>query len=235
MILEVKAIHTFYGPSHILFGVSLWMDVGEIVSLLGRNGAGKTTTLRTIMGLSPPTSGEIRFHGEDISGKPPYLLARKGLGYVPGERELFGELTVLENLQVATKKPNREHAPLWTLERIDRIFPILNERARQRANSLSGGEQQMLAIARTLMGNPEVLLLDEPTTGLSPVITQLLGQQILKLRADGLCILLAEQNVKFAIALGDRCHILDKGEIRFQGTVAELKQNEEVARMYLAV
>jgi branched-chain amino acid transport system ATP-binding protein len=235
MILEIDSIHTFYGSSHILFGVSLTMNAGEIVCLLGRNGAGKTTTIRSIMGLAPRKSGVIAFKGEDISGMPPHVIAKKGIGYVPAERELFGDLTVRENLLVAMKKPSREDISPWSLERVYRVFPILEERTSQKADSLSGGEQQMLTMARTLMGNPEMLLLDEPTTGLSPLIVGDVAQQVLQLRDEGLSILLAEQNVKFAAGVGKRCHILDKGKVRFQGSMAELQENEDLARAYLAV
>jgi len=235
MILEVEKIHTYYGWGHILFGISLGIDEGEIVCLLGRNGAGKTTTLRSIMGLSHPKSGVIKLRGEDISRQPPYLIARKGLGYIPSGRRLFGDLTVLQNLEVAIKKCHREGMQPWTLEMIYNLFPVLEERQQQRAGSLSGGEQQMLTIARTLMGNPEVMILDEPSSGLSPVIVNTLGKHILSLRSEGISILLAEQNANFAMKISDRAYIIDRGEIRFHGTIAELQENEEITRTHLAI
>lgn len=236
MLLEVENIHTFYGWSHILFGVSLSVDEGEVVCLLGRNGAGKTTAFRSIMGLTPPTSGEVRFRGEIISGQRAYLIARKGVGYVASGGRLFGELTVLENLTVVARTPvGLARAHDWTLDRIFDMFPVLKARQKQLANSLSGGERQMVNIARTLMSNPELLVLDEPSTGLSPLVVQHLGGHILRLKDHSLSILLAEQNAKFGMSLGERSYVLDKGEVRFAGTTAELMQNQELMHTYLAV
>ena len=235
MILKVENIHTYYGVSHILFNVSLELNEGEIVCLLGRNGAGKTTTFRSIMGLTPPKSGIIQLKGEDISHKPSYLIARKGLGYVPSGHRLFRDLTVLQNLEVATKNGVRDGKQPWTLEKIYKFFPVLEERKQQRAGSMSGGEQQMLLIARTLMGNPEIIVLDEPSTGLSPLIVNTLDKQIRDLRDEGISILIAEQNANFAMKISDRAYIIDKGEICYQGSTQDLKQNKELMFTYLAV
>lgn len=235
MVLELKKIHTFYGLSHILFDVSLEVAEGEIVGLLGRNGAGKTTTIRSIIGLTPPKSGFIRFRGEDIARQPPYSIARRGIGYVPSERRLFGDLTMRQNLEAGMKRPPRQDMDPWTVEMIYDLFPPLKGREQQRAGSLSGGEQQMLTIARTLMGNPEVLVLDEPSIGLSPLIVGILGKTILRLKAGGVSVLLAEQNAKFAMEISNRVYVIDKGEIRFSGPTRELQENEELMRTYLAV
>jgi len=232
-MLEVEGIHTYYGLSHILFEVSLKVEPGEIVCLLGRNGAGKTTTLKSIMGLTPPKQGSIRFKGEEITGKPPYLLARKGIGYVPDDRRIFADLTVEENLEIAARKV--EGAQGWDKERVYELFPALKEIASRKGGCLSGGEQKMLAIARALMGNPELLLLDEPTEGLAPMLVLALETQIKKLKETGLTVLLAEQNVRSALRLGDRGYIIDNGQIRYQGSIEELKENEEIRKRYLLV
>lgn len=232
-MLEVERIHTFYGLSHILFGVSLEVEPGEIVCLLGRNGAGKTTTLKSIMGLTPPKQGSIRFKGEEITGQEPYLLARKGIGYVPDDRRIFADLTVGENLEIAARKA--EGAEGWDEEKVYEIFPALEDIESRKGGCLSGGEQKMLAIARALMGNPELLLLDEPTEGLAPMLVLSLEEQIKKLRETGLTVLLAEQNVRSALRLGDRGYIIDNGQIRYQGSIEELKENEEVRKKYLLV
>lgn len=234
-MLEVEGIHTYYGLSHILFGVSLRVEAGEVVSLLGRNGAGKTTTLRSIIGLTPPRQGTIIFKGEDITGKAPYLLARMGIGYVPDDRRIFADLTVGENLEIAVKKPARNWGWEWDKERVYELFPVLKEKEFHKGGHLSGGEQKMLAIARALMGNPELLLLDEPTEGLAPLLVQALEEQIRKLKEFGLTVLLAEQNVRSALRLSDRCYVIDNGRIRFHGTVEELKENAEVRNKYLLV
>ena len=181
MILEVNDIHTYYGTSHILFDVSLSVDRGEIVCLLGRNGAGKTTTLRSIMGLTPPQSGSVQFHGEEMQGKPPYYIAQKGMGYVPDNRLIFPDLTVRENLELAIKIPKNLHGDPWIVSKIYELFPHLGELDKHLGGYLSGGEQQMLTVARTLMGNPDLLLLDEPVEGLAPLVVKYLGEQILKL------------------------------------------------------
>jgi branched-chain amino acid transport system ATP-binding protein len=232
-MLEVEGIHTFYGLSHILFGVSLRVEAAEVVCLLGRNGAGKTTTLKSIMGLTPPKQGSVRFKGEEITGKEPYLLARKGIGYVPDERRIFADLTVGENLEIATRKAERTEG--WDKERVYELFPALKEIESRKGGCLSGGEQKMLAIARALMGNPELLLLDEPTEGLAPMLVRALEEQIKKLRETGLTVLLAEQNVRSALRLGDRGYIIDNGQIRYQGSIEELRENEEVRKKYLLV
>jgi branched-chain amino acid transport system ATP-binding protein len=232
-MLEVEGIHTFYGLSHILFGVSLRVEPGEIVCLLGRNGAGKTTTMKSIMGLAPPKQGSIRFKGEKITGKGPYLLARKGIGYVPDDRRIFADLTVGENLEIAAQKA--EGAERWDKERVYGLFPTLKEIDSRKGGCLSGGEQKMLAIARALMGNPELLLLDEPTEGLAPMLVRALEEQIKKLRETSLTVLLAEQNVRSALRLGDRGYIIDNGQIRYQGSIEELRENEEVRKKYLLV
>lgn len=232
-MLEIEGIHTYYGLSHILFGVSLKVEPGEIVCLLGRNGAGKTTTMKSIMGLTPPKQGSIRFKGEEITGKQPYLLARKGIGYVPDDRRIFADLTVRENLEIAARQA--EGAQGWDEERVYELFPALKEIESRKGGCLSGGEQKMLAIARALMGNPELLLLDEPTEGLAPMLVLSLEEQIKKLREAGLTVLLAEQNVRSALRLGDRGYIIDNGQIRYQGSVEELRGNEEVRKKYLLV
>jgi branched-chain amino acid transport system ATP-binding protein len=232
-MLEVEGIHTFYGLSHILFGVSLKVEPREIVCLLGRNGAGKTTTMKSIMGLTPPKRGGIRFKGEEITGKEPYLLARKGIGYVPDDRRIFADLTVGENLEIAARKPKEGKG--WDEERVYEIFPALKDIGSRKGGCLSGGEQKMLAIARALMGNPELLLLDEPTEGLAPMLVLALEEQIKKLRETGLTVLLAEQNVRSALRLGDRGYIIDNGQIRYQGSIEELRENEEVRKKYLLV
>ena len=232
-MLEVEGIHTFYGLSHILFGVSLRVERGEVVCLLGRNGAGKSTTLKSIMGLTPPKQGSIKFKGEEITGKAPYLLARKGMGYVPDDRRIFADLTVGENLEIAARKPKGTEG--WNKERVYELFPALKEIESRKAGCLSGGEQKMLAIARALMGNPELLLLDEPTEGLAPMLVRALEEQIVKLKRAGLTVLLAEQNVRSALRLSDRVYVIDNGQIRYQGSVEEFRENEEVRKKYLLV
>lgn len=224
-MLEVRDIHTFYGESHVLWGVSLFVKEGEVVALLGRNGMGKSTTLKSIIGLTPPRSGRILYREQEISRKSPFQIARLGLGYVPEDRRIFSDLTVRENLEVAARA--RDGGP-FGLDRIFELFPILAERERQRGGSLSGGEQQMLAIARALMVNPQVLLLDEPSEGLSPLIVKTLGEQISRLKAMGMTILLAEMNVKFALKLSDRACVLEKGQVRFEGTMKALEENPEI-------
>ena len=232
-MLEVEGIHTFYGLSHILFGVSLRVEPGEVVCLLGRNGAGKTTTMKSIMGLTPPERGSIRFRDEEITGMQPYLLARKGISYVPDDRRIFADLTVRENLEIAARKAVGTEG--WDMERIYELFPALKDIESRKGGCLSGGEQKMLAIARALMGNPELLLLDEPTEGLAPVLVYALEDQIKKLKKVGLTVLLAEQNVRSALRLSDHGYIIDNGQIRYQGSVGELRENEEVRKKYLLV
>lgn len=228
-MLEVEGIHTFYGLSHILFDVSLKVDIGQVVCLLGRNGAGKTTTMKSIMGLSPPAEGRIWFNQEDITGTAPFRLARKGIGYVPDDRRIFADLTVGENLEIAARK-----GPVggeWDKEKVYELFPALKDLDGRGGGLLSGGEQKMLAIARALMTNPQFLLLDEPTEGLAPVLVTSLGERIKKLKEVGLTVLLAEQNIKFTLGLSDYGYIIDNGRIKYEGTVAELTDNEEVKKI----
>jgi len=234
MILKVKEIHTYYGLSHILFGISLGVDKGETVVLLGRNGAGKTTTLRSIMGLTPPRSGEIFFQGQSITGNPANTIAHLGIGYVPEDRRIFPTLSVWENLDVARKQKGLGEKK-WDFERVYDFFPILKDRRSQLGGTLSGGEQQMLTIGRTLMGNPDLLLLDEPSEGLAPLVVQDLGEQILRLKAEGLMILLCEQNTHFSFPLSDRAYIIEKGSIPYQGTVADLDSSPEIKMRYLGI
>lgn len=235
MILEVKQINTFYGTSHILFDVSLTVDRGEIVCLLGRNGAGKTTTMRSIMGLTPPKTGSVHFHGEDLRGRPPHHIAQKGMGYVPDNRLIFPDLTVRQNLEIAYKVPKDFAGDTWTIDRIYQLFPVLAEREHQHGGTLSGGEQQMLTLGRTLMGNPDLLLMDEPVEGLAPLVVKDLGKQILKLKAMGQTILFSEQNVRFATLTSDRAYVIDKGKIRYQGSIEELRANQEIKEKYLMI
>ncbi|HSB41824.1 MAG TPA: ABC transporter ATP-binding protein [Methylomirabilota bacterium] len=228
--LELEAVEAGYGPSRVLHGVSLTARAGEVVSLLGRNGAGKSTTLKAIVGLVAVTGGSIRFEGRDITRRPTHEISRLGVGYVPEDRRIFADLTVAENLTVGTKGHGA-----WTTAQVYRFFPKLAELAGRRAGSLSGGEQQMLTVARTLMGNPRVLLLDEPSEGLAPVIVRALGEQIAALKREGLTILLSEQNLRFAARLADRAYIIEKGEIRFDGPMAALMEDEALRRRYLTV
>ncbi len=234
MQLVVEHINTYYGLSHILFDVSLEVDHGEIVVLLGRNGAGKTTTMRSIMGLTSPKTGRVIFNGEDVTGLAPYKTARKGIGFVPEDRRIFPDLTVLANLDVGTKK-SHDSKSRWNLDKIFGIFPRLHELSKRRAGNLSGGEQQMLTISRTLMGNPELVLLDEPSEGLAPVMVKVLGDMIDLLKQEGVTVLLSEQNVKFALKHSDRAYIVDNGHIKYQGSVDELETNDEIKKKYLAV
>ena len=232
-MLEVEEIHTFYGLSHILFGVSLSIESGKVVCLLGRNGAGKSTTLKSIIGLTPPKQGSIRFKEEEIAGKQPYMLVRKGIGYVPDERRIFADLTVEDNLEIAERKV--EGGEGWDKERVYELFPTLKGIASRMGGCLSGGEQKMLAIGRALMCNPELLLLDEPTEGLAPVMVKVLEDRLGTLKQTGLTVLLAEQNVKTTLRLSDHGYIIDDGKIRYHGTVDELKENEEVRKKYLLI
>jgi branched-chain amino acid transport system ATP-binding protein len=228
-MLEVERIHTFYGLSHILFDVSLKVDAGQVVCLLGRNGAGKTTTLKSIMGLNPPSRGRIRFRQEDTTGTPPFRMARKGMGYVPDDRRIFADLTVGENLDIAARKGSEQEQ--WHKEKVYELFPALKAMDHRKGGLLSGGEQKMLAIARALMGNPQFLLLDEPTEGLAPGLVKILEERIHKLKEAGLTVLLAEQNINFTLGLSDYGYIIDNGRICYQGPVEELIDNEEVKRI----
>ena len=233
-MLDVKGVNSAYGRAHILYDLSLTAKRGEVVVLLGRNGAGKSTTLKTLIGLVRPLSGEIGFDGKRIEHLEPYQIARLGLGYVPEERRIFTGLTVMENLEVGRQAP-RSDAPQWTPEKLFRLFPNL-ERMRDRPGGrMSGGEQQMLTIARTLMGNPSTILLDEPSEGLAPVVVEQMANTILELKQEGLCVLLSEQNLHFANLVADRAYIIEKGHIRYQGTMAELAANNEVRATYLSI
>jgi branched-chain amino acid transport system ATP-binding protein len=234
-MLQVKDIHTFYGLSHVLFGVSLEVRQGEVVCLLGRNGAGKTTTIRSIIGLTPPRQGQIIFQGEEITGRPAFQIARRGISWVPDNRRIFPDLTVAENLEIAERSTGVPPGRAWDRAKVFTLFPALEKIRGRRGGYLSGGEQQMLSIARALLGNPALLLLDEPTEGLAPLIVQELEEQILRLKQGGISILLAEQNIKSALKLADRCYVMDRGRIRYHGTVDELRQNEEVRSRYLLV
>ncbi len=233
MMLQVDSIHTYYGTSHILFGVSLDMEEGEAVALLGRNGAGKSTTLKSIMGLTPPKEGKVRFMDKDISRTPVHRISRMGVGYVPENRMIFPDLTVLENLMIGTRSGRRG---AFTIESAFEIFPRLKDMKNRPGGMMSGGEQQMLAVARSLMINPRILLLDEPLEGLSPMVVQELGNAIKRLKEEGmLTILLSEQNMSFALVLCDRVYVIDKGSIRFNGSTAEFRDNQEIQERYLAV
>ncbi|HDG96763.1 MAG TPA: ABC transporter ATP-binding protein [Desulfobacterales bacterium] len=227
-MLKVLGIHTYYGLSHILFDVSLEVKQAQVACLLGRNGAGKTTTLKSIMGLVPPRQGKVIFQNEDITGAQPYILVKKGIGYVPDDRRIFADLSVKDNLEIAARKRNGKKQ--WTLERVYELFPSLKAFSDRRGGLLSGGEQKMLAIGRALMTNPELLLLDEPTEGLAPLLVRNLRETIETLKSAGLTVLLAEQNVKFTLKLSDYGYIIDDGRICYQGTVQELISSEEVRK-----
>jgi len=229
MMLEVEGIHTYYGISHILFDVSLKVKKGQVVCLLGRNGAGKTTTFRSIMGLNPPSRGNIRFNETDVTATPPYKRVHRGMGWVPDDRRIFADLTVDENLEIAERKGTGGEQ--WDKEKVYDLFPALKKMNSRKGGLLSGGEQKMLAIGRALMTNPQFLLLDEPTEGLAPVLVKSLGERIRQLKEFGLTVLLAEQNVKFTLKLSDYGYIIDNGRICYQGPVDELIDNQEVKRI----
>lgn len=231
--LEVTGIETAYGMSTVLFGLSLEVGEGQVVGLLGRNGVGKTTTFRSIMGLTPPRAGSIRWNGTEITGKPPHEINRLGIGFVPEDRRIFPELTVWENLDIAMRAGRR--ASTWTLDKVYELFPDLVGLRDRKGGHLSGGQQQMLTIARSLMGNPELLLLDEPSEGLAPLVVRDLRHQIARMRDEGLSILLAEQNLGFVLALSDRVYILEKGEVKFSGSSDEVRDNPEIIKRYLTV
>jgi branched-chain amino acid transport system ATP-binding protein len=232
-LLAVENIHTAYGQSRVLFGISLEIAAGESVCLLGRNGVGKTTTMRSVMGLTPPTSGRVLWQGRDITGWPPHRVARAGIGFVPEDRRIFAELSVRENLEVGARAGRRSGR--WTIDAVGELFPVLRERRDQRGGLLSGGEQQMLTIARSLTGNPELLLLDEPSEGLAPLVVDTLLTKIAELKAQGLTILLAEQRVDFALALADRVYVLEKGTVRFSGPADELRGDRALLDRLLAL
>ena len=235
MFLEVESINTFYGSSHILFDVSLGIEKGETVALMGRNGAGKTTTLRSIISLTPPKMGRIRFKGEEITGKAAYKVARKGISFVPEDRRIFGGLTVRENLEIAQliqSGPKRD----WNIKAVFDLFPKLKDLETRLGGTLSGGEQQMLTIARALLSNPELILLDEPFEGLAPLIVKNLSELLVQVKERGITVLITEQqHLKYILDLADRVYILDKGHIQYHGGIKELWQNEEFKRKYLAV
>lgn len=233
-IVEVDGLDVFYGKSQILFGVGLELRQGQTLALLGRNGAGKSTTMKAIAGVVPARRGRIQVHGRDLSGAPSHTLARAGLGFVPEDRQVFPEHTVEENLEIGHKKgPNGEDA--WSLDRVFEVFPLLLPLRKRLAGRLSGGEQQMLAIARTLMGNPSVLLLDEPSEGLAPIVVQRIAELLRTLRGGGATILIAEQNMHFCLGIASDAIVIDKGAIVYRDTIAALKANDDVRRRYLAM
>jgi len=232
-LLDVTDIHTSYGQSCALFGVSLTVARGECVCLLGRNGVGKTTTMRSIMGLTPPAQGRVVWNGQDITGWPPHRVARAGIGFVPEDRRVFAELSVWENLDIARQASRRTGA--WTEESVYGLFPKLRDLRDRPSGFLSGGEQQMLTIARTLMGNPELLLLDEPSEGLAPLVVEHLLEQVRVLKQRGLTILLAEQGVDFSLALADRVYVLEKGAVMFAGAAAELRTDASLRERLLSL
>ena len=233
-MLEVSRLNSWYGPAHILFDVELQVAEGEVIALLGRNGAGKSTAFKSIMSLLTSKQGEIKFRGEDISRLPPFDIARKGLGYVPEDRRIFTALTVEENLEVG-RQAGRDQRAVWTPERIYEVFPNLGNMRKRPGGNMSGGEQQMLTIGRTLMGNPHLILLDEPSEGLAPKIVEQMADAIVTMKSEGLSILLSEQNLNFARLISDRAYILEKGAIRYSGTIAELESREDIRQAYLAM
>ena len=234
MILELKNVHTYYGSSHVLFGVSLDVDRGEVVCLMGRNGAGKSTTFRTVMGLTPPRAGTVLFQGKDVTRLKVHAKARLGIGYVPEDRQIFPELTVRENLEIG-RSSGIHRVDGWSVEKVYALFPVLAKYDGKPGGQLSGGEQQMLTIGRTLMGNPDLVLLDEPTEGLAPVVVIALKEMILRLKEMGTTILLSEQNVKFAVKVSDRVFIIDNGAIRYRNDIEGFRNDEAVQKRYLAV
>ncbi len=233
-LLSVRSLDAWYGRAQVLFGVDLEVGDGEVVALMGRNGAGKSTTIKAIMGLIAARHGEIRFEGRRIDTLTPFRINRCGIGYVPEDRRIFTELTVLENLEVG-RRPPRAGAPHWTPQRLFELFPNLGRMPERPGGSMSGGEQQMLTVARTLMGNPRLVLLDEPSEGVAPLIVEQMAEMIIELKREGLSVLLSEQNAAFAAAVSDRAYVLEKGQVRYAGTMAELEMNEAVRRQYLAV
>jgi len=236
-MLEVKGIHSYYGKSHILHGVSLELKQGELVCLLGRNGVGKSTTLKSIMGIVRPTQGSILFDGQELVGSQPYQISRLGVGYVPEDRRIFRSLTVHENLLMGIQRAKNSCSPerVWTIDKIYRIFPNLSERSGNKGSHLSGGEQQMLTVARTLMGNPKLILVDEPTEGLAPLIVKDVLEMLSAVRKSGVTVLMVEQNFKAAIKVADRFYIMAKGQMVFEGNTAALLAAEDVRKNYLAV
>ena len=232
-LLELDDIHAAYGLSRVLFGISLEVQEGECVCLLGRNGVGKTTTMRAVMGLTPPSAGRVRFKSRDITGWPAYRVARAGIGLVPEDRRIFAELSVWENLDVAQRAAGRPGR--WTIDGVLELFPMLDKLRDRQGGYLSGGEQQMLTIARTLTGNPELLLLDEPSEGLAPLVVDALLAKVGELKSQGLTILLAEQGVDFSLALADRVYVLEKGTVRYSGAASALKADRELLNTLLSL
>lgn len=239
VLLQVSGLNAWYGAAHILFDIGLSVRRGEVVALMGRNGAGKSTTFKSIIGLMSKMSGKIDFLGKPISGKAPYEIARQGLGFVPEDRRVFSDLTVMENLEVGRQKARvwADGTPMaeWTADDLFQLFPNLGEMQNRPGGLMSGGEQQMLTVARTLMGNPYLVLLDEPSEGVAPLIVEQMANMILELKQKGVSILLSEQNFHFAELVSDRTYVLEKGQIQFSGTMAELAANEAVQRAYLSV
>lgn len=233
-MLDVCGLNAFYGKAQMLFDVTLNVGAGEVVALMGRNGAGKSTTIKSIMGMLQQTRGQVRFLGEDIAGLAPFQIARRGLGFVPEDRRVFSELSVMQNLEVG-RQPARPGLPTWTPERLFALFPNLGEMPDRPGGSMSGGEQQMLTVARTLMGNPLLLMLDEPSEGVAPVIVEQMAQMILQLKQQGLAILLSEQNLHFARLVCDRAYVLEQGQIRFSGSMRDLAADEAVQQAYLSL
>jgi branched-chain amino acid transport system ATP-binding protein len=230
-MLALSDVHTYYGESHVLQGITLSVGPGEVVTILGRNGMGKTTLMRSIIGFTPPRHGRVRFKGDDITRWPPYRMVERGMALVPQGRRVFASLTVRENLEVARHGQRGR----WTLPRVLELFPRLGDRVQNRGNKLSGGEQQMLAIGRALMTDPDLLLMDEPTEGLAPLLVREVGRVIAELKREGLSILLVEQNLPLALSVADRVHILSRGQIVHSSRPAELMANEEVKSRYLGV
>ena len=238
-MLTVERLSAWYGAARVLYDLSFEVGRGEVVALMGRNGAGKSTTMKTIMGLMARRHGSVRFNGEDISNRQPFEIARRGLGFTPEDRRIFVDLTVMENLDVG-RQPSRRFAdgrpaPSWTPEQLFALFPNLAEMQDRLGGRMSGGEQQMLTVARTLMGNPLLVLLDEPSEGVAPLIIEQMAHTIIALKKQGLSILLSEQNMQFARLVSDRVYVLEKGQIRWQGSVAQLNTNVDVQRTYLTV
>ena len=239
ILLHAQGLNAWYGAAQILFDVELQVGRGEVVALMGRNGAGKSTTLKAIMGMMPRRSGRIRFLGQDISQSQAHQVARQGLGFVPEDRRIFTDLTVLENLDVGRQKPRHfpdgSPAPHWTHDKLFALFPNLGEMQQRLGGRMSGGEQQMLTVARTLMGNPLLVLLDEPSEGVAPVIVEQMADMIMALKREGVSILLSEQNLHFAQWVSDRAYVLEKGQIRHQAPMSELVRDTETQRLYLSV
>ncbi len=239
VLLDARGLCAWYGAAQILFDMDLQVTRGQVVALMGRNGAGKSTTLKALMGLLPRRRGRVTFFGRDISSSAPHAVARMGLGYVPQDRRVFSELTVLENLEVgrqgARQWPDAGALPVWTLERIFKLFPNLGAMPERLGARMSGGEQQMLSVARTLMGNPYLVLLDEPSEGVAPIIVEQMAQTILELKAQGVGILLSEQNLFFASLVADQVYVLEKGQVRYRGTMDDLAADDEARKAYLSL